>query len=184
MEETPLAQQPTTPTPVKEQKQPKDTNPKTWVYLLIAIILLISSVAGIWFYMNRQQQSKQRASDASDASFQKQIKDLSKQLAEAKKADTGNTATPAGVAEKLKTFCSGLHTGYTAGYFKYVDNKDGEFGYCLVSPPDGVGGGMVISVYQNSAWKLVWEGNGIMAASLCTQYKIPKSIYEDCAGNY
>jgi hypothetical protein len=95
------------------------------------------------------------------------------------------TPTPATVdyLATLRTFCENYSPGSEVGGVQLVDNSYGTFGSCGISDPEG-GGGMLISTYTDGAWAEVWSGNGIMDASLCTEYQLPSSIYADCPGFY
>ena len=189
----------TTPTETKDQAMPTPPKPvadvpkkKSKKFLKIVIlIIVIAAIAGgaVWYYMNNKNQTAKKASDKTASTLNASISDLNKQLATAKASKTTTTTTTTTQANtnyvaSLKTFCLGTNSNNEVGTIQYVENTNGRYGNCVVSQKGEPSGGMLISTYLSGKWTKIWEGNGVMAASNCTQYKIPKSIYEDCAGYY
>lgn len=86
--------------------------------------------------------------------------------------------------DKIRTYCQNAGTNVIVGSIQYVENSYGKFAMCGIGEAGGVGGGMLVAVYQNGNWSTVWEGNGVMDGSLCTEYKLPYSFNLDCPGWY
>jgi hypothetical protein len=134
------------------------------IILLVVVILLVAGVGYyVWYSHNKTNNTLNGFNNSGPTKTTKTTPTPSA------------TATPTPATSELaalKTFCE------SSQYVTYVQNPDGRFGKCTVD------GGMKISVYTNGQWTKVWSGNGVMDSSLCTQYKLPKTVYEDCSGYY
>ena len=190
----------------KEEKDNKDEHPETLKSYqtmpepkksgkskatLIAVAILVAIIAGggTWYYMNYRLQNNEKDNSSQVSQLQASITTLNSQLAAAKTTTTTTTKTTTQTAASdligsLKTFCQASETNITVSPITYVENTNGKYGNCGISPNDGTGGGMLVAVLQNNNWVKVWEGNGILSQALCTQYKIPTKIYADCPATY
>lgn len=154
---------------------------------IVAIIIAAIAGGGVWYYMNNKNKTAKTANDKAISTLNANIADLNKQLAAAKTSKsttTTTTTTSTNDFATLNTFCLNADPNNEVGTIQLVENTNGKYGNCVVSQKGEPSGGMLISTYLNGKWTKIWEGNGVMEASNCTQYKIPKSIYEDCAGYY
>lgn len=155
------------------------------VILLVILVLAVVGFAGWYVYQSQHKTNNTVSNIGGDQSSNITQKDTKTSDSTVKPTATPVTQTTTkNELDTLREFCQGADPDTVVSGIVYIENHDGKFATCGITDAEGMGGAMLLSTYLNGKWTKMWAGNGIMDASLCTQYKIPIKIYADCSGNY
>ena len=164
------------------------------LFIFIAIIAVALSGVSVWGYMSNQNDNNSKSLNAqittktkTISSLQSNVKTLQTQVAA--KTTTTNTQTTSsssasnGKYEQLLTQCNSNNMK-ASGPITLIGEADNSsfVGSCDEFSSKVVGvGDLWVYAYTNNSWNKIFETNGAeMSASMCTQYKVPKSLGVGC----
>lgn len=140
-------------------------------FILILIVVAIVGFAG-WYVWQQQQDTNNTLNNFGD----------SEPTTNVSPTPTPTTESTKNELDTLKEHCQS-NTSLTVSSVQYIEDTNGKFGNCSMTSNQG-GGGILIAVHEDEAWKTIYEGNGVFEESLCAQYKVPSAIISVCTGNY